>query len=102
MGGQAVPLLTPQSGNHVALTCPHTCLLQKVKPFVEKVNSSGGNFEVHFYEDAGHAFLNPKEQASSYALCLPCFSCTEPCCMLNSVLTAASQDWAAAPLPEDH
>lgn len=36
--------------------------VEKVKAFVEKVNSSGGNFELHFYEDAGHAFLNPKDQ----------------------------------------
>ncbi len=44
---------------------------------MEKVNSSGGNFELHFYEDAGHAFLNPRDQASSCRFHMPCCSCTE-------------------------
>jgi len=31
--------------------------IKEVEQFVKKVNDSGGQFEIHVYDDAGHAFL---------------------------------------------
>lgn len=39
--------------------------LQEVEEFVKKVNGNGGQFELHVYDDAGHAFLTSDEHRES-------------------------------------
>lgn len=59
---------------------------QEVEEFVKKVNSNGGHFKLHVYDDAGHAFLTSDDHRESKpSVLLPvscCFSynmevCTE-------------------------
>lgn len=46
-----------------------TIVQQEVEQFVKKVNDSGGQFEIHVYDDAGHAFLTSDDHRESKLGC---------------------------------
>ena len=67
MTGNTFPLYDARNGVFLLPVSTNVCNahLQEVEEFVKKVNGNGGQFELHVYDDAGHAFLTSDEHRES-------------------------------------